>query len=59
MPRAVPFDDESARILAAAGIGDALGEMSGCSRDYVRETADGQVLFDVDVPEHGRSGWPG
>ncbi|WP_410631367.1 bifunctional 3-(3-hydroxy-phenyl)propionate/3-hydroxycinnamic acid hydroxylase [Amycolatopsis sp. cmx-4-83] len=59
MPRAVSFDGESARILAAAGIGDALGEVSESSRDYVWETADGRVLFAVDVPERGRSGWPG
>lgn len=42
MPRAVSFDGESARILAATGVGAALDEYVESSRDYVWHNADGQ-----------------
>lgn len=58
MPRAVSFDGESARILAAAGIGDSMSELAEPSRDYVWTNAEGQTLFHVDVAASGRSGWP-
>ncbi|MER5353983.1 bifunctional 3-(3-hydroxy-phenyl)propionate/3-hydroxycinnamic acid hydroxylase [Kitasatospora sp. NPDC002551] len=58
MPRAVSFDGESARILAATGVGAALAEHVESSRDYVWHTADGRTLFRVDVEEAGRAGWP-
>ncbi|MFB9839088.1 bifunctional 3-(3-hydroxy-phenyl)propionate/3-hydroxycinnamic acid hydroxylase MhpA [Actinoallomurus acaciae] len=58
MPRAVSFDGESARILAAAGIGEALRAVAEPSRDYVWTNAAGVTLFDVDVAERGWSGWP-
>ncbi|MGA4544938.1 bifunctional 3-(3-hydroxy-phenyl)propionate/3-hydroxycinnamic acid hydroxylase [Uniformispora flossi] len=58
MPRAVSFDGESARILAAAGIGGAMERIAEPSRDYVWHNHEGQTLFRVDVPEHGHSGWP-
>ncbi|WP_242902340.1 bifunctional 3-(3-hydroxy-phenyl)propionate/3-hydroxycinnamic acid hydroxylase MhpA [Actinomadura terrae] len=58
MPRAVSFDGESARVLAAAGIGDALREVAEPSRDYVWTNGDGATLFEVDVAERGWSGWP-
>lgn len=58
MPRAVSFDGESARILAAAGVGPAMTEFGEPSRDYTWRNAAGDVLLHVDVPEHGRSGWP-
>ncbi|MEV0193069.1 bifunctional 3-(3-hydroxy-phenyl)propionate/3-hydroxycinnamic acid hydroxylase [Kitasatospora purpeofusca] len=58
MPRAVSFDGESARILAATGVGAALAEHVESSRDYVWHNADGQTLFRVDVEDVGRSGWP-
>ncbi|WP_242614660.1 bifunctional 3-(3-hydroxy-phenyl)propionate/3-hydroxycinnamic acid hydroxylase MhpA [Actinomadura roseirufa] len=58
MPRAVSFDGESARILAAAGIGAALGEVGEPSRDYVWVNGEGATLFEVAVAERGWSGWP-
>lgn len=58
MPRAVSYDGESARILAAAGIGDAVGPIAESSRDYVWHNADGRTLFRVDVADPGHSGWP-
>ncbi|MBW8486211.1 bifunctional 3-(3-hydroxy-phenyl)propionate/3-hydroxycinnamic acid hydroxylase MhpA [Actinomadura parmotrematis] len=58
MPRAVSFDGESARILAAAGIGDALRTVAEPSRDYVWTNGDGATLFEVDVADRGWSGWP-
>ncbi|MET9403961.1 bifunctional 3-(3-hydroxy-phenyl)propionate/3-hydroxycinnamic acid hydroxylase [Kitasatospora sp. NPDC002965] len=58
MPRAVSFDGESARILAATGVEEALAEYVESSRDYVWHNADGRTLFRVDVEDAGRSGWP-
>ena len=58
MPRAVSFDGESGRILAAVGIAEELGVVGESSRDYVWQTANGRVLFEIDVNETGRSGWP-
>ncbi|MUN39031.1 bifunctional 3-(3-hydroxy-phenyl)propionate/3-hydroxycinnamic acid hydroxylase MhpA [Actinomadura litoris] len=58
MPRAVSFDGESARVLAAAGIGAALREVAEPSRDYVWTNGAGATLFEVDVAERGWSGWP-
>lgn len=58
MPRAVSFDGESARILAAAGIGKHLTEFGEPSRDYVWRNAAGQTLLEIDVAEHGHCGWP-
>jgi flavoprotein hydroxylase len=58
MPRAVSFDGESARILAAAGVAERMTELGEPSRDYVWENGEGQVLFHVDIAERGWSGWP-
>ncbi|WP_226356560.1 bifunctional 3-(3-hydroxy-phenyl)propionate/3-hydroxycinnamic acid hydroxylase [Pseudonocardia sp. ICBG601] len=58
MPRAVSFDGESGRILAATGIGDRLAEVTEPSRDYVWQNGAGTVLFEVDVSDRGRSGHP-
>ncbi|MFF4754504.1 bifunctional 3-(3-hydroxy-phenyl)propionate/3-hydroxycinnamic acid hydroxylase MhpA [Streptomyces sp. NPDC002514] len=58
MPRAVSFDGESARILAAAGVGDLLDEFGESSRDYTWRNGEGALLFHVDVADVGRSGWP-
>ena len=58
MPRAVSFDGESARILAAAGIAGALTEVGEPSRDYVWVNGEGRTLFEVDVADPGWSGWP-
>ncbi len=58
MPRAVAFDSEGARILAAAGIGERIGEIGEPSGDYTWMNAAGQALLHVDVAERGRCGWP-
>lgn len=58
MPRAVAFDSESARILAAAGIGEDIGKIGEPSGDYVWETASGTRLIDISAEEHGVCGWP-
>ncbi|MEV6609030.1 bifunctional 3-(3-hydroxy-phenyl)propionate/3-hydroxycinnamic acid hydroxylase [Kutzneria sp. NPDC051319] len=58
MPRAVSFDGESARVLAAAGVGDHIARFGEPSRDYVWRNAAGDTLLRVDVAEHGPCGWP-
>lgn len=58
MPRAVSYDGESARIIAATGVGAELDDHVESSRDYVWRNADGETLFRVDVDDRGRSGWP-
>ncbi|MER6694948.1 bifunctional 3-(3-hydroxy-phenyl)propionate/3-hydroxycinnamic acid hydroxylase [Streptomyces minutiscleroticus] len=58
MPRAVSYDGESARIIAATGVGGELAPHVESSRDYVWHTAGGETLFRVDVEDRGRSGWP-
>lgn len=58
MPRAVSFDGESARILAAAGVGRELAEAGEPSRDYIWRNAHGDVLLEIDVAEYGQCGWP-
>jgi flavoprotein hydroxylase len=58
MPRAVAFDSEGARILAAAGIGGKLGEIGEPSGDYTFENGDGQRLLEIEVAERGRCSWP-
>ncbi|WP_433073829.1 bifunctional 3-(3-hydroxy-phenyl)propionate/3-hydroxycinnamic acid hydroxylase [Dactylosporangium sp. CA-052675] len=57
MPRAVSYDAEAARILAAAGIGDRVGEVTEPSRDYTFKNAAGRTLLHVDVPERDGLGW--
>jgi flavoprotein hydroxylase len=58
MPRAVSFDGESARILAAAGVGDHLSAFGEPSRDYIWKNAQGQSILRIDVAENGLCGWP-
>ncbi|KAA5835095.1 bifunctional 3-(3-hydroxy-phenyl)propionate/3-hydroxycinnamic acid hydroxylase [Saccharopolyspora hirsuta] len=58
MPRAVSFDGESARILAAAGVGAAIHEHGESSREYTWTNAAGDVLLHVDIPDRGYFGWP-
>ncbi|MFF8026147.1 bifunctional 3-(3-hydroxy-phenyl)propionate/3-hydroxycinnamic acid hydroxylase [Streptomyces sp. NPDC007896] len=58
MPRAVAFDSEGARILAAAGIGERIGEIGEPSGDYTWKNAAGDALLHIDVAERGRCGWP-
>ncbi|MGW4272653.1 bifunctional 3-(3-hydroxy-phenyl)propionate/3-hydroxycinnamic acid hydroxylase MhpA [Streptomyces seoulensis] len=58
MPRAVGFDDEAARILAAAGIGPFLGKFGENSRDYAWRNAAGETLLHMESAENGHCGWP-
>ncbi|MFF8731640.1 bifunctional 3-(3-hydroxy-phenyl)propionate/3-hydroxycinnamic acid hydroxylase [Streptomyces sp. NPDC015171] len=58
MPRAVGFDDEAARILAAAGIGPFLDKFGENSRDYAWRNAAGETLLHMESAEHGHCGWP-
>nr|AFG19425.1 MycF2 [Streptomyces flaveolus] len=58
MPRAVGFDDEAARILAAAGVGPFLGEFGENSRDYAWRNAAGETLLHMESAENGHCGWP-
>lgn len=58
MPRAVSFDGESARILAAAGVGEHIAAFGEPSRDYVWKNSLGQSLLNIDVAESGHCGWP-
>ncbi|MEU0931392.1 bifunctional 3-(3-hydroxy-phenyl)propionate/3-hydroxycinnamic acid hydroxylase MhpA [Streptomyces malaysiensis] len=59
-PRAVHFDGETARYLAAAGIGDRLHEVGDPAVDYEFHTADGQVLMRLELSGDppGSAGWP-
>lgn len=56
-PRAVVFDDEIARLLAAAGVAEAM-DLSVAARDYVWHNAAGETLLRFNYPLAGRSGWP-
>ncbi|MFW6695334.1 bifunctional 3-(3-hydroxy-phenyl)propionate/3-hydroxycinnamic acid hydroxylase [Streptomyces sp. MAR4 CNX-425] len=59
MPRAVAFDGESARILAAAGVGDHIKSFAEPSGDYSWLSADGRELIHYEAHEtRGLSGWP-
>jgi flavoprotein hydroxylase len=58
MPRAVAFDSEGARVLAAAGVAEIIGEIGESSGEYVFENADGQRLLEIEVRDRGWCGWP-
>ncbi len=58
LPRATSFDGESARLLAAAGVGAGLCEISVPATGYQWRGANGQVLLDIAFGEAGRYGWP-
>ncbi|MCX5390529.1 bifunctional 3-(3-hydroxy-phenyl)propionate/3-hydroxycinnamic acid hydroxylase [Streptomyces sp. NBC_00094] len=59
MPRAVAFDGEAARILAAAGVADHLASVGEPSGDYMWRNGAGQDLLYIGAAEeHGRNGWP-
>ncbi|MER6357304.1 bifunctional 3-(3-hydroxy-phenyl)propionate/3-hydroxycinnamic acid hydroxylase [Streptomyces sp. NPDC001634] len=59
MPRAVAFDGEAARILAAAGVADHLAAVGEPSGDYMWRNGEGRDLLYIDAAEvHGRNGWP-
>lgn len=58
LPRAVHFDDETARILAACGVGDRLPSLSEPADVYEWRNGDGLVLLRFALGELGVSGWP-
>src|ERR1700760_439841 len=58
-PRAVHYDDEIARVFAAAGIGDEVAAISQPSGEYDWQNAEGRTLLHFDWGAAGLSGWPG
>ncbi|MEV5161643.1 bifunctional 3-(3-hydroxy-phenyl)propionate/3-hydroxycinnamic acid hydroxylase [Streptomyces sp. NPDC053728] len=58
MPRAVAYDGEAARILAAVGVADRLEDVREPTGEYVWENARGQTLIHMEVPGKSPSGWP-
>lgn len=58
MPRAVHFDDETARILQACGVGETLPKLSEPADIYEWRNADGLILLRFALGEIGVSGWP-
>ncbi|MGW5748512.1 bifunctional 3-(3-hydroxy-phenyl)propionate/3-hydroxycinnamic acid hydroxylase MhpA [Amycolatopsis sp. NPDC003861] len=58
LPRATSFDGETARLLAATGIGPDLGRITAPANGYQWQTADGQALLDIAFTTEGRYGWP-
>ncbi|GGT63091.1 bifunctional 3-(3-hydroxy-phenyl)propionate/3-hydroxycinnamic acid hydroxylase MhpA [Streptomyces purpureus] len=58
MPRAVNFDSESARILAAAGLAEQIPSFSEPSGAYEWLNAEGRTLLRIEATEEGRCGWP-
>ena len=57
-PRAVHYDDEIARIFAAAGVGDEVAAVSMPSGEYDWQNAAGRTLLHFDWGAAGLSGWP-
>ncbi|MFJ4326874.1 bifunctional 3-(3-hydroxy-phenyl)propionate/3-hydroxycinnamic acid hydroxylase [Streptomyces tricolor] len=58
LPRATSFDGETARLLAATGIGDELAGISEPATGYQWRTASGRPLLDIAFSDAGRYGWP-
>jgi flavoprotein hydroxylase len=58
LPRAVAFDGESARILAAAGVSGSFGRIGESSRNHTVTNGGGQVLLHHDAEDTFRNGWP-
>jgi 2-polyprenyl-6-methoxyphenol hydroxylase-like FAD-dependent oxidoreductase len=57
-PRAVHFDDEIARVFAAAGLGAQTAAISQPSGEYDWRNAEGRTLLHFDWGAAGPSGWP-
>jgi len=57
-PRAVHFDDETARVLAEAGVGEAIRTLGEQAAIYEWRNAAGQCLLKFDWSGAGPSGWP-
>ncbi|MFJ8163950.1 bifunctional 3-(3-hydroxy-phenyl)propionate/3-hydroxycinnamic acid hydroxylase [Streptomyces sp. NPDC096136] len=58
LPRATSFDGETARLLAATGIGPGLGRVTEPANGYQWQTAAGAVLLDIGFTDAGPYGWP-
>lgn len=58
MPRAVSYDGEASRIIAAVGLGDAIQSVVELSGEYTWKNAFGRTLLHVKVPDNGPTGWP-
>jgi flavoprotein hydroxylase len=59
LPRAIGLDDETARIFAAAGIGQELPALCDPVTIYDWQNAKGETLLHFSYPPIGMSGWPG
>ena len=57
-PAAVHFDDETARILQACGLGDELPALSEPATTYEWRNGEGVPLLRFETPAQGRQGWP-
>jgi flavoprotein hydroxylase len=58
LPRAVHFDDETARILQACGLGEDLPALSEPATTYEWRNGEGVPLLRFETPAEGRQGWP-
>ncbi|MGO9342475.1 MAG: bifunctional 3-(3-hydroxy-phenyl)propionate/3-hydroxycinnamic acid hydroxylase [Acidimicrobiales bacterium] len=58
LPRAVHFDDETARILQACGLGRDLLALSEPATTYEWRNGEGVPLLRFETPVEGRQGWP-
>ena len=58
LPRAVHFDDETARILQACGLGEDLPALSEPATTYEWSNGEGVPLLRFETPAQGRQGWP-
>ncbi|MCX5150039.1 MULTISPECIES: bifunctional 3-(3-hydroxy-phenyl)propionate/3-hydroxycinnamic acid hydroxylase [unclassified Streptomyces] len=58
LPRATSFDGETARLLAATGIGPDLGRVTEPANGYQWQTPSGAALLDIAFATAGPYGWP-
>ncbi|MFJ9950931.1 bifunctional 3-(3-hydroxy-phenyl)propionate/3-hydroxycinnamic acid hydroxylase [Kitasatospora sp. NPDC091207] len=58
LPRATSFDGETARLLAACGIGPDLDRITEPASGYQWRTASGETLLDIEFRPRGPYGWP-
>ncbi|MGH7822567.1 MAG: FAD-dependent monooxygenase [Candidatus Binatia bacterium] len=58
LPRAVHFDHEVARVLQAAGLGEALPRLTEPADVYEWKNAAGETLLRIGSRDAGLSGWP-
>ncbi|MCK1798569.1 bifunctional 3-(3-hydroxy-phenyl)propionate/3-hydroxycinnamic acid hydroxylase [Streptomyces sp. XM4193] len=58
LPRAVAFDGQASRLLAAAGVADRIRPITEPSPDYVVANAAGEELLRFELRPEGYHGWP-